>query len=323
MPLITSDDFIETYLKIKQRGYRYIFSKLNLSNNKRAKGTFNDINFESSNYWIVPKIRERWNQLISGDKTITYEQYFSNKYLKNKKGLTLLSMGSGTCSHEITFAKQTHFSRITCVDFAEKPLQEAKIISAKLGIFNIDFINSRVNDFIIAEKAYDVILFHSSLHHFKKIPELLARVSYGLKDDGLLLINDYVGPNRLQLHKYQKKEINDIIINTIPAKYKKRLFSKMPKKKISGPGLLRMIITDPSEAVESKTICPSIYQLFEVVEEKKTGGDLLMWVFKDIAHNFTDDNPETNQLLETIFSREDEYLKNHESGFIFGIYKKK
>lgn len=201
MPLITRDDIIETYLKIHQRGYRYIFSKLNISSKKRAKGTFNDLSFEASNYWIIPKVHERWNQLITGDKMISYEQYICNKYLKNKSKLTLLSLGSGTCSHEITYAKQPQFSQVTCVDFAEEPLKEAKNISSQQGILNIDFIVKSVNDFYIDEKAYDIILFHSSLHHFKNIPELLSRVQKGLKGDGFLVINDYVGPNRLQLQK--------------------------------------------------------------------------------------------------------------------------
>jgi hypothetical protein len=83
-----------------------------------------------------------------------------------------------------------------------------------------------------------------------------------------------------------------------------------------------MIITDPSEAVESESIRPSIQQLFRTLEEKKIGGDLLMLLFKDISHNFLENSQETNALLEQIFAAEDAYLANNDSDFIFGVYGK-
>lgn len=84
-----------------------------------------------------------------------------------------------------------------------------------------------------------------------------------------------------------------------------------------------MIITDPSEAVESITILPNIRAKFETIEEKNLGGDLLMWVFKDISHNFLQDDAKTHEILNTTFQAEDEYLRSTRSDFIFGIYKKK
>lgn len=321
MRLITSDDITETYLKIYQRGYRYILSKFTFSQKNRTKTTFNDLGVESANYWIIPRVRQRWNLLVSGDKNIPYENYVVEKYLVGKRNLSLLSLGSGACSHEILFAKHPCFQSVRCVDFSEKILEKAKQNAHEQGIGNMVFDAIDVNSILIAPNSFDLILFHSSLHHFKDLSGLLAKVRAGLKRDGLLIINEYVGPNRLQINGSQLKVISRILKYEIPKDFRKRLITNTYKNRVSGSGILRMIITDPSEAIESSRIIPTIRNMFDAVEEKKLGGDLLMWIFKDISHNFLDDRGETNEILDRVFHLEDEYLKENDGDFVFGIYR--
>jgi ubiquinone/menaquinone biosynthesis C-methylase UbiE len=323
MRLITSDDIIETYSKIYQRGYRYVLSKLTLSGINRTKSTFNNPEVESDSYWIIPRIRQRWNSIITGDENVSYESYVVDKYFERRENLTLLSLGSGMCSHEMLFAKYPCFASVRCVDFSEKILEKAKQIAQEQDLKNIFFEPADVNSFHIEPNSYDLILFHSSLHHFKNIQFLLSKAKAGLKSNGFLVINEYVGPDRLQIDRIQLKEINRLLKDEIPKNYRKRCLTNNNKKNVSGSGILRMIITDPSEAVESSRIIPSIRELFETVEEKKIGGDLLMWIFKDIAHNFLNDNRETNEILDKVFCAEDEYLRGKDSDFVFGVYKTK
>jgi hypothetical protein len=48
-----------------------------------------------------------------------------------------------------------------------------------------------------------------------------------------------------------------------------------------------------------------------------------MHVLKDISHHFTELNSEKNQILNSLFKFEDEYLKDESSDFVFGIYQLK
>ena len=82
-----------------------------------------------------------------------------------------------------------------------------------------------------------------------------------------------------------------------------------------------MIISDPSEAVESSAILPTIHKYFKVEEEKFLGGNLLMPLFKDIAHNFVDGSDQTKEILQMVFDREETFIKTHQSDFVFGIYR--
>ncbi len=81
-------------------------------------------------------------------------------------------------------------------------------------------------------------------------------------------------------------------------------------------------MADPSECVDSANILPAIHSNFHTVIEKPYGGNILMSVLKDISHHFISLDAEKNDILDKLFSFEDEYLKSNSSDFIFGIYQK-
>lgn len=322
MGLITRDDLVETYSKLYQKGISFWLSRFHPDPLKRTVGTFNHTEEDGSFWWMVPAIRRRVNKKITGDENILYENYFSNKYLDAKRGLKLLSLGCGTCSHEMRFAQQQHFSEVMCVDIAGNVLKEAQRAAVKMGLDNMKFEVLNVNEIKLPEAYYDVVLFHSSLHHFRNIEQLAGEKIYKtLKQDGLLLINEYVGPNRLQFPKEQVKAMNKVL-QTIPATYRKRYKSKLTKNSITGPGLLRMLVTDPSECVESAMILTTLHKHYKVLEEKPIGGNLLMLVYKDIAHHFMQEDKATAAILEKTFAMEDEYLVHAPPDQLFGVYQK-
>lgn len=315
--LITQDDIIELRQRVKERGLGYILSKFAKSK-KRTESTFSN-SAEASNWWIIPEVNERWNIKASGNSNSTYEEYFVNKYLSDKNNLTLLSPGCGFGKHEINFAKTSQFKKILGFDISKKRVDAANFESAKLGLDNINFAVADISE--INDTKYDVILFNSSLHHFYNLEELISKwIPERLKDDGFLVINDYVGPNRLQWTETQLYEINKAL-NLIPEQLRTYPNSNKVKRKVTGPGILRMKITDPSEAAESEKIIPLIHKNFKVVEEKEIGGNILMPLLKGISHNFVN-NKAAKDILNILFKFEDKYLEDHPSDIIFGIYKK-
>ena len=322
MRLITRDDFIETYCKLKQRGPAFLRSKLNFNPTHRTLSSFDDTKLESANWWIVPEIKYRWNRKISNNPNLKYEDYFVEEYLQDRNNLKLISIGSGACSHEISLARHAAFKMISCHDIAGKQLVKAERIAHHLGLSNIEFINKGIEALKWSHGQYDVFMFHQSLHHLKNIDQLLESISQGLKPNGFLLLHEYVGPNRLIWNKAQLQRANQIL-HTIPRKWRRRFKTNIVKNRIYGPGLLRMKISDPSEAVESENIRPALKQYFEKLEEKQLGGNLLCLVLKDISHHFVELNAEKRAILERLFHEEDKFLENHNSDMVFGVYKSK
>ena len=143
-----------------------------------------------------------------------------------------------------------------------------------------------------------------------------------MNSDGLLIIDAYIGPNRFQWTDEQLKKANQYL-NKIPPQYRKFWMSNSIKKKIYRPSLLRMILSDSSEAVNSEEILPQIRMKFKKIEEKPYGGNLLHLIFKDISHNFIENTGNINKILNFLFQAEDDFLENNnKSDFIFGIYTK-
>tara|TARA_R110002050_G_scaffold300276_1_gene468465 strand:+ start:38532 stop:39518 length:987 start_codon:yes stop_codon:yes gene_type:complete len=319
--IITLDDFIETYTKLNQRGLGFISSKFNFNEIKRAKTAFNHIDTKSANWWIIPKIKERWNLLITGDKNIGPEEFTINTFLKDKQNLKMLSLGSGSCTSELKFSMHSVFDEILCTDIAEKPLIEAEKISKKKNLNNIKFKIQDANNFSFPENYYDIVYFKASLHHFKNVESLLSKhINKTLKKDGILIIDEFVGPTRFQFPKEQIKSINEAI-QLIPKKFRKRYKLNLYKNKIYGSGLIRMILADPSECIDSENILPSIHKHYKTVYEAGYGGNIIKMALKDLAHHFIELNEEKENVLNNLFHFENEYLKTHPSDFVFGIYK--
>lgn len=324
MRIITLDDFIDIYFKIIQRGSDFFFSKFTFNNEKRTKSAFDNTSFASSYCWSIPKVIERWNTLISGDKNVNYIDYLINGSLKEKSNLKLLSLGSGICNREIDLAEHSSiFKEVICVDLAGNLLQIAAESASKKNVTNIKFITKNIDEFEFKENEFDIIFFKASLHHFDKIEKFLSgKIKHSLKPDGMLIINEFVGATR---HQFSKKQINAIneAIAIIPKKFRTRFKSNFHKNKYRGVGTLRMIIADPSECIDSGSIMPSIHKHYNTIVEKPYGGNLLLSVLRDISHHFFELNEEKEAVLKQLFLLEDRYLKNNPSDFIFGIYENK
>ncbi len=319
---VTIDDIVDLLHKFKQRGSRFILSKLNIIGKRRTKETFNQIDYESADWWIIPKVKERWNMLIAGNKNIDYKKYLVDNHLQNRKNLRLISLGSGSSHHEIELAKYSNFKEIICIDIANNRMLEAESKANKLKLKNIKFICADFNNYNLPEEYFDIVFFHASLHHFDNINDFVeSTIKNSLKSDGLLIINEYVGATRLQFPKHQITKINEAL-NIIPKEFRTRYKSNLLKKKFHGSGVIRMILADPSECVDSASILPAIHSNFFTIIEKPYGGNILMNVLKDISHHFVNLDSNKNLILEKLFSLEDEYLIKNTSDFIFGIYQK-
>ena len=322
MALVTYLDVVDLWFKVKERGAAYAAKKLVSDTETRIKSTWNEDDLPGSNWWQVDAVRQRWNELITGSKTKIYPDYVAEKWLNNKSNLNMLSIGCGTGQRELEFAVHTNFNKIDAFDIAPKAIEDANKTAKERGIYNCNFFVGDVYNDQWPEAYYDVVLFHSSLHHFKNIDAILKKVINTLKPNGVLILNEYVGANRFQFPSSRKKLVGKIYETVVPSQFKIRKNSSIIKNKVYFPGLLRMVISDPSEAAESETILPILESNFKLLEQKNYGGNLLTFILKDIAHHFN--KPEAQPTLQKLFNLEDELLKQEQqSDFVFAVYQKK
>ncbi len=317
---ISIGDFLDVYMKVKERGFSFVLSKLKILPKSRIESKW-DSYVSTSDFWIIPEFQQKWNTIISGNPNTLYEDYVFEKYLEGKTDLKMISIGCGEGLHERNFAKYNCFKQIDAIDFSPGSIRLAN----KLAIENNFKINYFSGDFkkYNFETKYDLILFSSSLHHFEDIDVTLSKhVKPLLKENGILVIFEYTGPNRLQATDEQLLIANQLL-KKIPREYKLLIDNKTIKRKIYRPGIFRMLLVDPSEAVDSESIIPSLHRHFKVVEEKSLEWYVLYLLLKGIAHNFLNDKPLTKQIIQDLINEESKLVnQNNMTDAIFGIYKK-
>ena len=85
-----------------------------------------------------------------------------------------------------------------------------------------------------------------------------------------------------------------------------------------------MHLTDPSEAVESGNILPSLRGHFQELEFKNAGGAIINHLFPGLLHNFHRDDTESQKWLKICVEVEDLLMNNtDEIGYWygFGVYR--
>jgi 2-polyprenyl-3-methyl-5-hydroxy-6-metoxy-1,4-benzoquinol methylase len=318
MSSISKGDFIDVYLKLKVKGVKYLLSKFKFLPKNRIASKWD--NYESvSDFWVIPEITDKWNEIISGNPKVIYEDYVYEKYLKGKSNLKLLSVGCGEGFHDRNFAKYDCFESVLGLDYSPESIRVAKE-KAQEKNYNVTY---ECGDFYEREftEKYDVILFSSSLHHFDKIDFFLEnKIKPLLKDNGILVIFEYIGPNRLQWRKSQLKRSNELL-EQLPLKYRMYYDGATVKSKVYKPGYLRMLMVDPSEAIDSEAILPALHKHFKILEEKQLGWNLLHLLLKGIAHNFLNDESQTKEIITDLIVKEYEFVEEEgSSDAIFGVY---
>lgn len=325
LKLISYSDIVELSEKLRSSSPGFFIHKLNPIRSSRIRHHWNSGITAQTNWWNIPYVNSRWNRLISNNPHLDYIDCSIN-HLKqcSQKGIThttMLSIGCGTGSQELAFAQKSLLQHIDAFDVAPNNIKAAQKLAidhkmdSKLHFFVADF-----NTFVPSNQ-YDLILFHSSLHHLKEISKSLQKVASWLNPGGRLIINEYVGPNRIQWSQGQLSKANQLL-QTLPTELRTYVSGRL-KVRQTAPGILRMVISDPSEAPESESILPALNNLFRSEVFREYGGNILAPLLKGISHHFTELTPTKQMILDSLFAEEDSFLKSHSSDHIFAIYSLK
>ncbi len=276
--------------------------------------------------WVdIPEVKQRINRMISGDPNVDYQEYIARKYLGQIAPSKGLSLCCGTGHREIGWARLGVFKTINAYDISSPRIEYAKAQARRYGLDKtLDFQVGDVISLNVPKGSYDVVLAESSLHHLSPLESVLRNVERSLRAGGFLIVNEFMGPTRFQWTTSQLAEINRLLA-VLPRKYLTEWGRRTRKSKVWRPSRLKMILTDPSEAIESSMIMPLLNSLFDVEEKRGFGGNVLHQLLAQIAHNFLSQDEETRHQLRMCFKAEDNFLTRPgiESDFVVMICRKR
>jgi ubiquinone/menaquinone biosynthesis C-methylase UbiE len=262
----------------------------------------------------IPAVRERINRIITGSPGLEYREYLCDKYWAGREDLEALSLGCGSGTRELRWAETGRFARIDACDLSERRIRYAVAAAESSpcgGVVRYSVGNAVSMEF--PDDRYDVVFTEGSLHHFSPMEGTLRRISNTLKPGGVFVACEYVGPTRFQWTDRQLQAVNELLA-IFPDRFKTHWHSRYVQSRLIRPSRLRMVLSDPSEAVESGAILPLVKRMFEPLETQGFGGTVLAPLFGGIAHHFVTPDEEGRRLLEQSFALEDRLLEDGEIG---------
>jgi 2-polyprenyl-3-methyl-5-hydroxy-6-metoxy-1,4-benzoquinol methylase len=322
--LVNRHDFIALYAKIARDGWRSVVRRLRLNTRQRVEETWADTDDVVDQWWAVDAVQRRWRRMVTGRDDEPLVRYLSGAHLAPRTSLRGLSLGCGTGWRLVEWLATGRFASIDAFDLSPARIAAARRSVADAGVADVVRLSvADVRDLALPEHGYDVVIAEQVLHHLAPVRVVLQRVYRTLAPDGLLVIDEYIGPNRNQWTPRQLQAANALLA-IMPERYRVTPDGGL-KTSVVRASRLRMILRDPSEAVESERILPVVHELFEVVEARGYGGALLHPLLSRIAHNFADADPDGQALLDLCFRAEDMLLQAGEivHDFIIAVCRRR
>jgi SAM-dependent methyltransferase len=222
--------------------------------------------------WLShPRVRERVNRRVSGDPAVWPTTWLRDRLGARRPLGRAASIGCGVGNLERDLIGQGIVQQIVGLDVSASCLRQAADHAAAAGVSSqVSYVQADARDWLRGTVDLDAVFFHSSLHHFDRLDELLALVEGSLRPGGLLYLDEYVGPAR------DEWRLRDLLLHNA-------LYYLLPKS-VRRVGRIRAPINtdDPTEAVESSGILSAVADRFDILERRDYGGSLLTILYANL-----------------------------------------
>jgi SAM-dependent methyltransferase len=212
-------------------------------------------------------LREYANTLIGGDMPL-WPMDWLQRWLGGRTFERALTIGCGTGALERDLVRRNLVRKIDAFDGSITSLAIASGEAAKEQMQSrIRYFAADFNAPAFPKATYDLVLFQQSAHHVLRLEKLFHAVLRALKPDGLVYMDEYVGPSRF--------EWNDALMEPY-----RRIYDALDPALRAVPYLeCPVMIEDPSEAVRSSEIEPLLAAGFDIVARRAYGGNLLSVIY--------------------------------------------
>jgi SAM-dependent methyltransferase len=190
-----------------------------------------------------------------------------------------LSIGCGTGALERDLVRRNLCDRVDAFDGSLASLAIAReesrraAMDRRIGYFASDF-----NRPALPRRQYDMVLVHQAMHHVAKLEKLMRAILLVLKPEGLLYLDEYIGPSR---HEWTEERYAA----------QRTFFATIPRESVYVTSLPYPIVPqDPSEAFRSSEIVPQLQIGFDVVAFRGYGGNLLAPIVPAVDWNLAPKN---------------------------------
>lgn len=288
-----------------------------LAGRSSAEGVWDDrvarVEGHDERGWLDSELieREYIRPRISGSPDVYYVEHFVERHLRESTG-RLLSLGCGGGHLERQLMDLEAAPAIDALDSSPASIELATRLAAQAGLDSIHYSVSDLNTASLGVGRYRAVVAKQSLHHVERLEHVYEQIARCLEPGGLLMFNEYVGPDRFQWSDRQLELANELF-RSLPREL--RALVGLPG--IERPRIADVVADDPSESARSSEILPLLAERFEILEHKPYGGTLLNLVLTPAIPYLDEADPEHRAIFRRCFDAERRALEEGEIGHDF------
>jgi SAM-dependent methyltransferase len=222
----------------------------------------------------------------------------------------MLAVGSGLAFAEESLARGNFVEKVVAFEASEVAVTSARERFAIAGL--ADRIDIRCGDVMEAQLSdceFDLVFVQAAIHHFYNIEEMFELFHRVLKPGGLIIYDEYVGPDH---HMYEDHVMQtlDEINECLAPQFRHDVLRNSVREEVPSATLEWMMQMDPSEGVHASLILPLTYKFFDVVQRIDYGGTVMRPFFVGILPNFDFNDPKDQTIASLIIKMEELLVRN-------------
>jgi SAM-dependent methyltransferase len=267
-------------------------------------------------HWLESPLvlRHCINPRISGDPEVGWLEWIQRSWLPSEveRGFVL---GCGGGALERRAAALGLCRSFYGVDISPDAVEVARALAEREGWTRFQYEALDANHLELEPESLDLILADMSVHHMDRLEHLFDQFRRSLRSGGLLVLNEFVGPNRFQWTDLQL-QLATRAIRGLPFRLRRNrditIWKQYAKpwvwraKRWTPERVARM---DPSESIRSEEIPRIAAERLQVAEKREYGGTLLALVLNNIVGNF-EDTPADVAVLERLADEESRWISS-------------
>ena len=210
-------------------------------------------------YWNdLDRVVRILNERATGDPDRLWSEHLRDNYGPFRHAL-VLNCGNGWVERELV--NRGVVASAVGIDVSADLLKDARKEAAAAGL-PLRYVQLDTNRAEFPDENFDLVVNHAAMHHVAYVDRVTRRVCELLAPDGVYVSWDYVGPHRNQYTALQWEHAWTANLGLAPDL----------RQVMRYPHLPTMMAGDPTEAVHSELIVPTIERYFRIEHHARLGG---------------------------------------------------
>lgn len=200
-----------------------------------------------------------------------------------------VAIGAANGAKEMDLVADGVVERMEIFEIAGERVAQGRALAEERGLSDRVTFHERLLDPADDIGLFDLVHWNNALHHMLDVDEWLQWSREVLEPGGVLVMDDFVGPDRFQWTDRQLRYASRFRA-TLPDRLLEHPMhpGQLLPREVPRPTVEHMISVDPTEAADSSRILGALERHFPHAWVRPTGGVMYSLALEDVIYNVDD-----------------------------------